>query len=277
MGRLAFAPPKNGRLGADADAAKMSYFFGTMLEAMGPQEWSFDLFLDPPFDFAFPAMVRGACRLRMWVAEGCILKFPVALIENDAVRASELGASLLRCFQAGFLDTPLLDFVKACFCTTGVNELQRQLAWSLAVAVEVQLGVACHPCAIAQDMQGEARLHMEDKTDNGREQGKLRDIRLVNYWRAGQQEAKRHQHLPWSMSFDGTRVGGRSVLASVMGFPTNRAFWAPILATLWGGGIALQPDPPVCGASHAGNPQVAWGLAARPRVLRAPAKVMSAG
>lgn len=97
------------------------------------------------------------------------------------------------------------------------------MCWGIAQVIEKQLGVSCVPSSPAEVSTAGSMLHLIGGANGGCQQ-----LLSANYWLTGQKEALAHLSSPWSCSFDGTRVGGHSVIACVFVFPTNRASWAPI-------------------------------------------------
>lgn len=231
LGRLAFAPLKNGRVGSDEDAQKLSHLLEGMFQAISERGWCFDLFLGQPFSVEFPMVERGSAPLRLYVDADGAVRFPPALVSDSVVAESELGNLLLQCFEGNGAvpdSVPLLVLFSRIFYSKRITELQRQVCWGIAQVIERQLGVSCVRSSPAEVSTAGSMLHLTGDANGGCQKLWSKDVLSANYWLAGQKEALAHLSSPWSCSFDGTRVGGHSVLACAFVFPTNRAFWAPI-------------------------------------------------
>lgn len=227
-GRLAFAPVKNGRMGLDSDAQKMAAFVGGSCPRSrtrnGPSTSSWTP--PPPLHRRVAVNRRGGGGgLRLWVSGDGFVKFPPALFDLP-LSAVALARPLINCFNHDSGE-PSSKFFQNMFNVKGINELERQVVWGISIALEAQLGVACVPQVGLPKSESQATLRFVEARQ-GIAADLSRDVRLVNYWMTGQQESRRHLGVPWSCSFDGTRVGGHSVLATCFVFPSNRAFWAPI-------------------------------------------------
>ena len=134
---------------------------------------------------------------------------------------SDLGDTLLQCFlgynfQGGRL--PMLTFLQRLYAKQKAANiaLQRQVCWCLGMVVEAQLLSEKQNSPRTAGLRSTSVQELSD------------ELWSFNYWEAGQKAAKLHLHMPWSCSFDGTRVGGHHVLACMLAFPINVATWAPV-------------------------------------------------
>lgn len=113
LGRLAFAPAKNGRLGSETDANKIATLMQEVLLAIG-DSWFFDICLRPPYSVEFPAVRRGTAAVRVRV-DGDMVRFPEALLEDDALANAELVGPFYECFGDGCSDARIGHFLRRIF------------------------------------------------------------------------------------------------------------------------------------------------------------------
>ena len=169
------------------------------------------VYLDGPWLPCSPFGWLGKLTYNLKVVQGQV-QYPgdIAFVQGQC----ELAGPLLLQLDAG-QPTDLMVFLRRTFDGKRLSELQRQVAAGIAQAVDTHLAASLAGKASGIELQGQPRQVASE-------------VRAINYWAAGQKCAQRHLQYSWSCAFDGTRVGGRSVLATCFCFPTNYALWVPM-------------------------------------------------
>ena len=186
--------------------------------------------LEAPFSDKFPGIVRGSVGVRLQVSSAGLVDMPHQLAGDNPIGRAQLAPALLRVFQAWFASQPLMALAsmpvaflfRHLFASTADDDVRLQAEVCRAVALQIESAVGIGVLAGAGGADSTGLSFNQPLAAAGD-----KDVQLVNYWLAGQRQARCHRSMPWSCSFDGTRVGGKPILACCFVFPTNIAFWAP--------------------------------------------------
>lgn len=234
LGRMAFAPAKNGRMGSSEDVERIEAFLSSLLVGVcAAGAWEIRLYLDGPLSYLPPFTRSGHTPLALHVCPDSQVLFPTGLTQER----SEVGASssLFEVFdlftQGGQVDDKvllILLFARS-FRSKGASALQRQLCYEIGRRLESCLGLSRVPDGSSQQPSECGGIWIEEAAGaQGLDIAK--SAFATDYWQRGQEVAQWHVSMPWSGTFDGTRVGGRSVQAMCLVFPSNVAVWAPVQA-----------------------------------------------
>lgn len=222
---MAFAPAKNGRA-SESDATKLQAYIKALFASMtGGIPWLVRLFLDPPWTFEPGRIACGRTPITLEIDAQARVRFNARLCTDASVIGAAMTNDVCSIFRFGETTAmPLADFFAASFDQRDMSQLQLQLAWDIARTLELRLGKG--GVTLAPDMVPSTITLTDFTTECGAVT--VREQTLVNRWLAGQECGARHKNLPWSCTFDGTRVGGHSVSTMCIVYPSNYACWAPL-------------------------------------------------
>ena len=164
-----------------------------------------------------------------------LVSMPGLLLGDNPLGYAQLAPVLLRCFAhweheagvEGIGGIPIFQFFRLAFVSLDMSAAMLQAELCRSVAAQLEGALSIGVLLPASGAPGSTYMQFDSPPSTIAE----RDVQLVNYWHAGQVESRRHAGMPWSCTFDGTRIGSKSVLACAFMFPTNIAFWSPIQET----------------------------------------------